>query len=83
MAKNLQSIAPANDVALITKNDSTTFPATRGVSFVTVGDLKVTTAEGTDVVIPSGALAAGIIHPLSITKIFSTGTAAAGFVVYY
>ena len=75
---------PAISVALVTPSDSAdlTGGATRGVSFAAAGDLKVITDKAETVVIPSGALAAGIIHPLSVTRIFSTGTTATGIVVY-
>ena len=54
----------------------------RGVSFGTAGALKIDTATDSGVVIPSGALAAGIMHPIEITKIYSSGTGAQGIVVY-
>lgn len=75
-------IQPATEVVLITKNDSTTFARLRGISFHTAGILRVDTADSTDVSIPSGALAAGVIHPIAITRIYSTTTTADGFVGY-
>lgn len=59
---------------------------TRGVALGTAGILKVDMANGqTGVLIPSGALAAGTIHPLAVTKIYSTadGTTAASVVAFY
>jgi hypothetical protein len=76
--------APARHVALVTGNDSTDLGyVTRGISFAVAGDLKVTTDGGETVVIPSGALAAGVIHPLEVTRVWLTGTAATGIVAYW
>ena len=55
----------------------------RGFSFAAAGAIKVTTVAGDSVVIPSGALAAGIIHPIHCTRIWATGTGATGIVAYY
>lgn len=55
----------------------------RGVSISGAGALKVTMVGGETVVIPSGALAAGIIHPIMITKVFQTGSAATGVTVWW
>lgn len=63
-------------------SDDTTYPATRGISFGTAGDLELTMYDGEDVTIPSGALVAGIIHPLSLTKV-KAGTTAADIVLYW
>lgn len=81
---------PAMNIALVTPSDTvnlvdgtgSTFIA-RGISFGTAGDLKVTARNGQTVIIPSGALAAGIIHPVSLTRIWATGTTAANIVAYY
>lgn len=54
----------------------------RGISFGTAGTLKLTRPDGTAVTIPSGALAAGIIHPICAVRIWSTGTSAADIVAY-
>ncbi len=74
----------AMNVALVTPSDSADLTTpTRGVSFATAGALKVTTVGGQEVTIPSGALAAGIIHPLQVKRIWSTGTGAANIVAYW
>ncbi len=52
--------------------------AIRGISFAVAGALKVTTTGGQTVTITSGALSAGIIHPIGIVRVFSTGTTATG-----
>lgn len=82
--RTAESIIPALHVALVTPSDSADLTYTsRGVAFAAAGDLKVTTSGGETVVIPSGSLAAGLIHPLMVTRIWSTGTTATGIVVYY
>lgn len=74
---------PATKVFVITPNDSTDLTQrTRAISFAGAGALVVIDAEANTVTIPSGALAAGVMHPLSVTRVFSTGTAATGIVGY-
>lgn len=80
--EGLQS--PPSHVALVTPNDDNDLGyATRGVSFGTAGALKVTTVGGETVTIPSGALAAGVIHPLRVVRIWSAGTGALNIVAYW
>lgn len=67
-------ITPADDADLATP--------TRGISFAGAGALKVTTVDGTTVTIPSGALAAGVVHPLAVKRVFATGTGATNIVGY-
>lgn len=75
---------PAENIVLITPDDDNDLAlATRGLSFGTAGALKVDTLAGQTVVIPNGALAAGIIHPIRVTRVYATGTDAAGIVGYY
>ena len=76
--------SPPKNVALITPHDTNELSyVTRGISFGTAGDLKVVTAGGQTVTIPSGALAAGVIHPMRVKQVYSTGTAAADIVGYW
>lgn len=57
---------------------------TRGVSFGTAGILKVTFyGESSPVEIPSGALAAGIIHPIEVVKIHEYSGGAADIVAWF
>ena len=75
---------PADHIALVTPSDSVDLGyVTRGISFGTVGTIKVTTNGGETVTIPSGALAAGSIHPIRVARIWSTGTTAANIVAYW
>lgn len=62
---------------LITPHDTNELTyVTRAISFATAGALAVVMEDGSDFIIPSGALAAGVLHPLRIKKIKSTGTGA-------
>lgn len=66
---------------LITASDANELAyITRALSFTTAGAIAVVMEDGSDFIIPSGALAAGIMHPLRIKKIKTTGTTASGFV---
>jgi hypothetical protein len=67
---------PAVTIATVTKSDTTNDPAGpfRGFCMSEAGDIKIRTEKGDDVTLVSGALAAGIIHPLRIVRVFSTGT---------
>lgn len=55
----------------------------KAISIAVAGDIKVTLLGGQTIVIPSGSLAAGGQHLLRITRLWSTGTAATGIVLYY
>ena len=74
-------IIPAEKATAITANDSTTFAPTRGVYVGGSGDLKVTMANGSDVTFTS--LSAGVIHPISCIRMYSTGTTATNLVALY
>jgi len=77
------SVASSGYVFLITPNDSADLTkVTKGVSFGTAGALKIDDESGNAVVIPSGALAAGVIHPIRARRVYSTGTDASGIVGY-
>lgn len=49
----------------------------------TAGAIKVTTFDGSVVVIPSGAVALGTVLRLRITRLWNTGTAAVGICFVY
>jgi hypothetical protein len=55
----------------------------RGISFSAAGTLKVMMADGAVKTIPENSLSAGIIHPISVKRIYSTGTSVTDLVVYY
>jgi len=56
---------------------------TRGIAFGTAGILIVTDLEGKETSFASEVLAAGIIHPMSVTRIVKTGTTAANIVAFW
>jgi hypothetical protein len=70
---------PAFDIVAASKSDTVnqTGGPFRGVVFGTAGILKVTTADDSDIAIPSGVLAAGVIHPLRVKRVWNTTTTAA------
>jgi hypothetical protein len=74
-------LIPAEKFVALTPNDSTVLTPTRGLYVGVSGDVKVTSIDGNDVTFVS--LAAGIIHPISCTKVFSTGTDAGNIVAVY
>lgn len=78
--EKLLSISARNGAA-ITPNDSTTINTTRGLYVGVTGDVKVDLAGGDTVTFVG--LAAGIIHPISATRVYSTGTTATSVVGLY
>lgn len=67
----------------ITPNDNTDLAhVTRAISVAGVGALVVDDADGNTVTIPSGALAAGAMHPVAVRRVRATGTTATGIVGY-
>jgi hypothetical protein len=72
------SEAPGYDVVPVTKSDTTPDPngPFRGFYITAAGTLKITTAAGNARTFASGELAAGVLHPIRITRVWSTGTAA-------
>lgn len=72
------------ELFLVSPNDSVDLnTTTRAISFSGAGALRVE-LEDSDaaVTIPSGALAAGVCHPLGVKRIYATGTTATGIVGY-
>ena len=75
--------SPASDYIPITASDTENLPwHCRGISFATAGALSIVTPKGKTRIIPDGALAAGIIHPIRAKRINATGTGASDIVVY-
>lgn len=77
---------PSGDIALVTASDTVDISAgktTRGLSLAVAGAISVITQAGQTVLIPSGALAVGMIHPIRITRVRATGTTATGMVAYF
>lgn len=51
----------------------------RGLAFSVEGAVAILDENGNDVVIPSGVLAAGVIHPIVFRRLLVTGTTAENF----
>lgn len=82
----LEEYSPAVSGENVTASDSAdirTDRFTRGISFGTVEALAVVWADGTEQTIPSGALVAGVMHPMRVSRIKATGTTAADIVAYF
>ena len=72
------AIAGGVDIVAVTQSDTADDPAGpfRGIAFAGVGIIRLITEAGEDRTIPSGVLAAGSIHALGFTRIFTTTTTA-------
>lgn len=67
--------SPPVDGFVITPSDGDDLAVyTRGIYVGAAGDIKVTTIGGTTLTYKN--LAAGVIHPLRVVKVFATGTSA-------
>lgn len=55
---------------------------TRAISFATAGTLRITMHDGTTINYLSGGLAAGVMHPIGVARVHSTGTTVTGMVGY-
>ncbi|MHA2047208.1 MAG: spike base protein, RCAP_Rcc01079 family [Candidatus Thorarchaeota archaeon] len=73
---------PAAGAASITPDDNADLSeVTRGIWVGVQGDLKVDMADGDTVTFV--AMAAGIVHPIQVRKVYSTGTSATSIVGIY
>lgn len=67
---------------VVTPSDTTVIePLTRGVLVTVAGALAVEYADGTQHTI--GEVAQGVIHPMQVRKVLSTGTTATGISVFF
>lgn len=71
----------AKKSVVVTPSDATVLTATKGIYIGVAGDVAVTMADGTQVTFVG--LAAGLIHPLSVTKVKATGTTATSVLAVY
>jgi hypothetical protein len=73
----------ARKATVVTPNDSTNLAGgvSKGLYVGVAGNVVVTMADGTDATFT--ALAAGIIHPISVLKVKSTGTTATNILAVY
>ena len=76
-----KQIVPATSLVLASLHDTNTIPPTRGVWVGGVGVLKVTTAQNEDVVI--SGIVGGTVLPISVIRLWSTGTDATLIIAMY
>lgn len=78
-----RAIEPAENAMAITPNDSTDLThVTRGIYVGVTGNVKVD-MFGTGTAITFVGLAAGVIHPIRATRVYSTDTTATSIVGVY
>lgn len=73
-------IEPVTNAFLIVPNDVNFIEKTRAISLDSTARVDVTMADGQRIVLP---LAGGILHPIAIVKLWTTGTTATGVYGYY
>lgn len=78
MTSAIDNLTSAAGAAAITPSDAQTIVPTRGVYVGAAGDLKVEMLDGT--VVTFSSLAQGVVHPLTVVKVYETGTTATGIV---
>jgi len=66
---------------VVTPSDSTVLETTSGLYLGTSGDVAVTMKDGTNVIFKS--LAAGVVHPICVTKVKPSGTTATNILAVY
>jgi hypothetical protein len=80
-------LSSGTEVVLVTPSDTVDLKSDgrpcRGVCFGTAGALEINDLQGNTVVIPAGALAAGIIHPVFATRILDGNTTATDIVAFF
>ena len=66
------------DAAVVTPSDTNNFPAASVIWVGTAGNVKVTTAQGSDVVFT--AVAGSTVLPVQVIRVWATGTAATNII---
>ena len=80
----LQSNPAAGPILIDVSSENQDFsPPLRGISIGTAGALVVDCLEGTNITIPANALAIGIQHSMSITRVYNSGTTASELVGWW
>ncbi len=75
--ESVSQITPAKHAFRIAPNDGVDLIApTRGIYVGVLGNLHVRMVDGSDETFEN--IAAGVIHPLSVIRVFATGTDATG-----
>ena len=80
MARNLNDTYATRGAA-VTASDTVDLDKQGFLYIGTTGNIKVTTTEG-DTLTFNG-IAAGIVHPIFVKKVFSTGTTASNILVVF
>ncbi len=75
---SISAITPSGAATSVTPHDTNNIESTRGLYVGVSGDVKVVMLDGTTITFAN--LAAGVIHPLQVVRVFSTGTAATNIV---
>lgn len=65
----------ADDIEEITPHDTNEIGPYRGIVFGVAGILRITTQNGNSRTIPSGVLAAGVVHPIRFIGVHTDTTA--------
>ncbi len=78
---NIGKTEPAHDMAAVVASDTVYIDPTRGLFIGGAGNLKAVTAAGSTVTLTG--VAAGSILPVSVKRIFATGTTASDIVALY
>lgn len=72
---------PARRAEVRTPSDTEEFYPSRGIYQAATGDITVDMAdEGTNITIPG--LVGGILHPIEVTRVYATGTAAGAVIIF-
>jgi hypothetical protein len=69
---------PAQHAYTIALSDTVDCETTRGLLLATAGDVKVTMADGDVIILPN--LTAGTVHPISVSRVWATGTVPANII---
>jgi hypothetical protein len=79
MATNISRIFPASSAFPVTPSDSGRFEASRGIYVGATGNLRVMMRGGQTVTF--NGVVAGVVHPLEVVMVYSTGTTATGIII--
>jgi hypothetical protein len=74
-------VSSAQQATAVTPSDTTVLTKTKGLYIGVTGDVVVTMANGSDATFKS--LAAGVIHPISVSKVKVAGTTATNILAVY
>jgi hypothetical protein len=78
---NIGKTEPAHDMASVTPSDTAYINPTRGLFIGGFGNLKVMSAAGSIVTLTGAA--SGSILPVSVKRVYATGTTATNIVALY